>query len=82
MPLEEFKKEVSTWERKDVKKTLRTLKNCNDLMELIDLFDKEKFDIIEEHLGRKFFMHACKGLDSWKHYFKWMSLTMDEKAYP
>lgn len=75
MSIEDFTEEVSTWERRDVGQELKKLKNCNDLLELLDMFDSDKFELVKEQLGDHFFNKACKRLDSWKHYFKWIAMS-------
>lgn len=51
-------------------------------MEIMDMFDQEKFAIIEKHLSRSFFFGVCKRLDSWPHYYKWIIMSEDEVSHP
>ena len=39
MSIQNFTEEVNTWEPKNVAKELKKLKNCNDMLELIDMYD-------------------------------------------
>lgn len=48
---EEFSVEVKNWKEKRVFKTLKSLKNCDKFMRLIDMFDASKFEILQARFG-------------------------------
>jgi len=51
---EQFKVEISTWTKQGVKAKLEHLKNCDEMMRVIDLFDQSKFVALQAQFGKDF----------------------------
>lgn len=68
---EEFSEQVQHWEKRNLSRMLRRLKNCDQLMSLIDMIQENKFKILEERFGKEFVLNKCERLDSVGHSIMW-----------